>query len=91
MMEIGLMLDLGELRLERLLRGVLHGRIERRVNKEAAVVDLVLRQDHVQIALHRVHRVILLDLKQTFRMRVNLGQFGLFGVRPRNFSTRPCD
>ena len=32
MMEIGLMLDLGELRLERLLRGVLHGWIQRGVD-----------------------------------------------------------
>ena len=43
MMKIGLMLDLGELRLERLFRGVLHSRIDRCVNREPAVIDLVLR------------------------------------------------
>ena len=62
-MEIGLVLDLGELRFERVLGRVLHCRIERGVNEETAVIDLVLRQDQIQIALDRVHRVILLDLK----------------------------
>ena len=42
MMEIGLMLDLRELCLERLLRSVLDSRIERGVNREASVIDLVL-------------------------------------------------
>ena len=43
MMEIGLVLDFCELSLERLLRGILHGRIERCVDKKPAVIDLVLR------------------------------------------------
>ena len=47
MMEISLALDFRELGLERLLRGVLHDRIERGVNKEAAVIDLVLGEEHV--------------------------------------------
>ena len=42
MMKIGSMLDFGQLRLKRILRGVLHGRIERGVNEKAAVIDLVL-------------------------------------------------
>ena len=44
MTEIGLVLDLGQLRLERLLGGVLHGGIERGVDLEPAVIDLVLGQ-----------------------------------------------
>ena len=43
MMKIGLALDFCELSLERLLRGILHSRIERRVNKESAIIDLILR------------------------------------------------
>ena len=43
--EIGLVFDLAQLRLQRILRGVLHGRIERRVNGKPAVVHLVLSQD----------------------------------------------
>ena len=42
MIKISLVLDLGELGLQRLLRRVLHSRIERGVNKQTAVVDLVL-------------------------------------------------
>src|SRR5260370_12341886 len=44
MMKIGLALDFCELRLERLLRGILHSWIERRVNKESAIIDLILCQ-----------------------------------------------
>ena len=84
MMKIGLMLDLRELRLQRLLRGVLHRRIERCVNRESAVVDLVLRQQLVQIALHRVHRVIFLDERQTLWMCGNFCSFRLLGLRRRN-------
>ena len=43
MMEIGLMLDFRELLLERVLRGILHRRVECRVNRKAAVIYLVLR------------------------------------------------
>ena len=43
MMKIGLMLDFGELRLKCVLRGVLQGRIERGVDRETTVIDLVLR------------------------------------------------
>jgi hypothetical protein len=41
-MKIRLVLDFCELRLERILRGVLHGWIERRVNRQPAIIDLVL-------------------------------------------------
>ena len=42
-MKIGLMFDFGELFLQCVLRGVLHGRIERRIDRQAAIIDLVLR------------------------------------------------
>ena len=45
MMKIGLMLDFGELCLQRVLRGVLHGWIKRGVDRQTAVIDLVLCQD----------------------------------------------
>ena len=80
-MKIRLMLDLGELHLERLLRCILHSRIERRVNVEAAIVDLVLSKNRVQIALHRVHCVIFLDLKHALGMRVDSGRLCLGGLR----------
>ena len=85
MVKIGLTLDFCKLGFERLLRGILHGRIERGVNKETAVVDLVLREKRVQIALHRVHRVILLDLQQTLWMRIYLCKLGLISFRRRYF------
>ena len=63
MMKIRLVLDLGQLRFERLRRGGLDRRIERRVNEQAAVIDLILREEQIQIPLDRVHRIIFLDLK----------------------------
>ena len=77
------MLNFRELSLERLLRRILYGRIERRINKKAAVIDLVLRQDQVQIPLHRVHRVIFLDKGQTLGMRSDFRVFCLLGFRWR--------
>src|SRR2546430_11844493 len=43
MMKIRLVLDFCELGFKRILRGVLHGRIERRVDRQPTVIDLVLR------------------------------------------------
>ena len=63
------MLDLRELRLERLRRRILHGGIERRVDGQPAVVDLLGREKQIQVALDRVHRVILLDQRHPLRMR----------------------
>ena len=85
MMKIGLMLDFGELRLERVLCGVLHGRIERGVDRHTTVIDLVLCQQQIQIALHRVHRVILLNERHTPGVRGNLCLFGSFRIRKRKF------
>src|ERR1700720_302892 len=45
MMEISLTLDFRQLGLERLLGGVLHDWVERGVNKETAVIDLVLGEE----------------------------------------------
>ena len=42
MPKIGLALDFAQLRLERVLRGILHGWIERRVNGKPTVIHLVL-------------------------------------------------
>ena len=81
MIEIRLAFDLAQLRLERLLRGLLHSRIERRVNEHTAVVDLVLGEEQIQIALHRVHCVIFLDLQHPFRVLVHFDQLGLVGFR----------
>ena len=83
--KISLMLDLRELGFERLLRRALHVRVERGVDKQAAVVDLVLRENQVQIALDRVHRVIFLDLKQAPGVGINLGELGLGRFRRGNF------
>ena len=47
MMKIRLMFDSDQRRFERLSRDVLHGRIERGVDVESALVDLVLREQHV--------------------------------------------
>ena len=47
MMKIRLMLDFDHRRFERLSRHVLHSRIESGVDVESALVDLVLRQQHV--------------------------------------------
>ena len=85
MIEIRLMLDFCKLRLERRLRGVLHLRVERGVNKETAVVDLILSEQQVQIALHRIHCVILLDLHDPFGMRINLCELCWFGLGAGNF------
>ena len=83
--KISLMLDLRELGFERLLRRALHVRVERGVDKQAAVVDLVLRENQVQIALDRIHRVIFLDLKQAPGVGINLGELGLGRFRRGNF------
>ena len=47
---------------------LLHRRIERRVNVESAEIDLLGREQDIQITLHRVHRVVLLNLRQPFRI-----------------------
>ena len=85
MIEISLMLDPCELGLERLLRRVLHVRIQCCVNKHAAVIDLVLSENQIQITLDGVHCVIFLDLEQTFRMGVNFGELGLGRIHRRYF------
>ena len=85
MTEIGLLLDFREFRLERLLGGVLHGRIERGVDRQAPVIDLVLCQQSIQIPLNRIHRIILLDKRQTFGMRTDFRALCLFGLRGREF------
>ena len=84
-MEIRLMLDLRELLLERLLPRILHCRIERRVDREPAIVDLVLRQQLIQITLDCVHRIILLDLGNSLGVRHDFYAFRLFGLLQRNF------
>src|SRR6266480_4641190 len=80
MMKIGLALDFCQLSLERLLRGNLHSWIERRVNKESTIIDLILRQQQSQIPLDRVHRIIFLDEGQTFRMRCDFRYLRLLGL-----------
>ncbi len=62
------MLDFAQVRFERLLRGFLHRRIQRRVNVEAAEIDLLRREDVVQVALDRIHRVVFLDLRKALRI-----------------------
>ena len=47
MMKIGLMFNFDQRRFERLRRDVLHSRIERGVDVESALVDLILREQHV--------------------------------------------
>ena len=84
-MEIGLLLDFREFRLERFLGGALHGRIEGGVNRQTAVIDLVLGQQSIQIPLNRVHRIVLLDKRQTFGMRSDFRPLCLFGLRWREF------
>src|SRR6266566_1546546 len=85
MMKIGLALDFCQLSLERLLRGNLHSWIERRVNKESTIIDLILRQQQSQIPLDRVHRIIFLDEGQTFRMRCDFRYLRLLGLCERKF------
>src|SRR4029077_19910371 len=63
----------------------LHSRIERRVNKESAIIDLILCQQQAPIPLHRVHRVIFLDEGQTLRVRCDLRYLRLLGLRRRKF------
>ena len=45
MVKIGLMLDFRELLLERVLRGILHCRIKRRVNGKPSIIHLVFGED----------------------------------------------
>jgi len=80
MPEVGLVFDLAQLRLKRVLRGVLQGRIECRVNGKPAVIHLILRQDQAQGALHSVHRIVLLDLWHPLRMGDDFCFFGLLGL-----------
>ena len=69
-----------ELRFDRIGGGVLHDRIERRVDEKPAVIDLIGREEQIQIPLHRVHRIVLLDQGETARMRIDLFVFRL--LRP---------
>ena len=84
-MKIGLAFDLGKLRLECVLRVVLHRGIKRGVNRQSAIIHLVLGQDQAQSALHGIHCVVLLDLWHWLGMRDNFCPFCLAGLRWGNF------
>src|SRR5207244_12408503 len=78
MMEIRLMLDLRELLLEGVLRGILPCVIQRRVDREPAIIDLVLRQQLIQMTLDCVHCIILLYLWHSLGVRHDFYLFPLF-------------
>ena len=71
--------------LKRVLPGILHYGIKRRVDREPAIVDLVLRQQLIQITLDCVHRIILLDLGNSLGVRHDFYAFRLFGLLQRDF------
>ena len=65
---VRLVLNLRELGFNGLGGGVLHGGIKRRINEETAIIDLVRREQQIEIALHRVHGVVFLDKRHPFRV-----------------------
>ena len=81
MLVTGLVLDFRELCFDRLGRRILHRGVERRVNEKPAGIDLLRREQQVQIALDGVHRVVLLDERHPFRMRRDLRELGFLRLR----------